>query len=119
MAICVACHQPTGLGLAPVFPPIAESEYVNDSSERLVAIILKGVIGPITVKGTVYNNVMPGQEALLTDKKISEVASFVRSNFGNKSAPITSEQVAEFRKKHLSRMTPWTEVELKAFAADK
>lgn len=119
MAICVACHQPTGLGLAPVFPPIAESEYVNDSSERLVAIILKGVIGPITVKGTVYNNVMPGQEALLTDKKISEVASFVRSNFGNKSAPITSEQVAEFRKKHLSRMTPWTEAELKAFAADK
>ncbi len=119
MAICVACHQPTGLGLAPVFPPIAESEYVNESAERLVAIILKGVIGPITVKGTVYNNVMPGQEALLTDKKISEVASYVRANFGNKSAQVTAEQVAELRKKHLSKTTPWTEAELKSFAADK
>jgi mono/diheme cytochrome c family protein len=119
MAICVACHQPTGLGLAPVFPPVSESEYVNDSAERLVAIILKGVIGPITVKGTVYNNVMPGQEALLTDKKISEVASFVRANFGNKSAAITVDQVAEFRKKHLGKTTPWTESELKGFSADK
>ena len=119
MAICVACHQPTGLGLAPVFPPVSESEYVNDSAERLVAIILKGVIGPITVKGTVYNNVMPGQEALLTDKKISEVASYVRANFGNKSAPITVDQVAEFRKKHLGKTTPWTEAELKGFVADK
>jgi mono/diheme cytochrome c family protein len=119
MAICVACHQPTGLGLAPVFPPVSESEYVNDSAERLVAIILKGVIGPITVKGTVYNNVMPGQEALLTDKKISEVASYVRANFGNKSGPITVDQVAEFRKKHLGKTTPWTEAELKGFGADK
>lgn len=119
MAICVACHQPTGLGLAPVFPPIAETEYVNDSAERLVAIILKGVIGPITVKGTVYNNVMPGQEALLTDKKISEVASFVRANFGNKSGPITAEQVSEVRKKYTSRATPWTEADLKAFTPDK
>ncbi len=119
MAICVACHQPTGLGLAPVFPPVSESEYVNESAERLVAIILKGVIGPITVKGTVYNNVMPGQEALLTDKKISEVASYVRANFGNKSGPITVDQVAEFRKKHLGKTTPWTEAELKGFGVDK
>ena len=119
MAICVACHQPTGLGLAPVFPPIAETEYVNDSAERLVAIILKGVIGPITVKGTLYTNVMPGQEALLTDKKISEVASFVRANFGNKSGPITAEQVSEVRKKYTSRATPWTEADLKAFTPDK
>ena len=92
---------------------------MNDSAERLVAIILKGVIGPITVKGTVYNNVMPGQEAMLTDKKISEVASYVRANFGNKSAPISAEQVADVRKKHLPRMTPWTEAELKSFSADK
>lgn len=25
---CIACHQPTGLGIPPVFPPLAGSEWV-------------------------------------------------------------------------------------------
>jgi mono/diheme cytochrome c family protein len=86
MTVCVACHQPTGQGLPMVFPPITNSEYVSGSPERLAAMILKGNIGPITVDGKLYNNMMPGQEALLTDEKIAAVMTYVRSNFGN-SAP--------------------------------
>jgi mono/diheme cytochrome c family protein len=116
MAICVACHQPTGLGLFPVFPPLVNSEYVKGNPERLVAIILSGVMGPITVDGKAYNNMMPPQGAVLTDTKISQVASYVRSAFGEGASPITVEQVAEARKKHGTRATAWTEAELKAFA---
>jgi mono/diheme cytochrome c family protein len=115
MAICVACHQPTGMGLPPVFPPLVKSEYVTGNPERLVAIILNGVMGPIEVDGKPYNNMMPPQGAVLTDTKISQVASFVRSEFGGGASPITPEQVAEARKKHGSRPTGWTEAELKAF----
>jgi mono/diheme cytochrome c family protein len=115
MAICVACHQPTGLGLFPVFPPLVNSEYVKENPERLVAIILSGVMGPITVDGKPYNNMMPPQGAVLTDTKISQVASYVRSAFGGGASPITPEQVAEARKKYGSRATGWTEAELKAF----
>lgn len=115
MAICVACHQPTGLGLFPVFPPLVNSEYVKGSPERLVAIILNGVMGPITVDGKPYNNMMPAQGAVLTDAKISQVASYVRSAFGEGASPVTVEQVAEARKKHGARPTGWTEAELKAF----
>ena len=115
MAICVACHQPTGLGLFPVFPPLVNSEYVTGNPERLVAIILSGVMGPITVDGKPYNNMMPPQGAVLTDTKISQVASYVRSAFGGGASPITPEQVAEARKKHGTRATGWTEAELKAF----
>ncbi len=115
LVICVVCHQPTGLGLPPVFPPLVKSEYVTGNPERLIAIILNGVMGPIEVDGKPYNNLMPAQGAVLTDTKISQVASFVRSSFGEGASPIQPEQVAEARKKYGSRPAGWTEAELKAF----
>ncbi len=115
LAICVACHQPTGMGLPPVFPPLVNSEYVKGNPERVVAIILNGVMGPITVDGKPYNNMMPPQGAVLTDTKISQVASFVRATFGGGAGPVTVEQVAAARQKYGSRPTGWSEAELKAF----
>ena len=34
MTICFACHQPTGLGIPMVFPPLAKIPYVNGNPER-------------------------------------------------------------------------------------
>lgn len=119
MAICVACHQPTGMGLPPVFPPLVNSEYVMGNPERIAAIILNGVIGPITVDGKPYNNMMPAQGAVLTDTKISQVASYVRSAFGGGAGPVTVDDVKAARAKYGSRATGWTEAELKAFPETK
>ncbi len=119
MTLCVACHQPTGLGLPPVFPPLAGTEYVSGSSERFAAMILKGVMGPMTVNGVQFNNVMPPQEAMLTDEKIAAVISYVRSNFGNKSPAVSKEDVAAARAKFADRKTSWTEQELKAWPEAK
>ena len=58
MLICIACHQPTGMGLPPVFPPLTKSEYVNGGAERLIAMVLKGNAGPMTIDGKPYNNIM-------------------------------------------------------------
>lgn len=115
MMVCVACHQPTGQGLPMVFPPLTSSEYVSGSPERLAAMILKGNIGPITVDGKLYNNMMPGQEAMLTDEKIAAVMTYVRSNFGNAAPAVSADLVATTRQKFLDRKAPWTEAELKAF----
>ena len=115
MAICVACHQPTGLGLPMVFPPLAKTEYVNGDPKRFAAIILKGVAGPITVDGKTYNNMMPGQEAVLTDEKIAAVVTYVRGSFGNQSPAVTPDIVAAARKEFAEKKTPWSEAELKAF----
>ena len=118
MTICFACHQPTGLGLFPVFPPLAKSPYVNGSPERLAAIVLKGNIGPFTVDNKPYNNVMPGQELILTDDKIASVITFVRASFGNTSGPVTPDVVAAARKKYADRKAPWTQPELDAWKED-
>jgi mono/diheme cytochrome c family protein len=118
MTVCFACHQPTGMGLPPVFPPLTKSEYVNGSAERFAAMILKGNIGPMTIDGKPYNNVMPGQEAALADDKIAAVMTFVRQTFGNSAPAVTPDVVAAARKKFAERKTPWTEPELKAWKDD-
>lgn len=118
MLICVACHQPTGLGLPAVFPPIAKSPYVNGSAERFASIILKGNAGPFTIEGKPYNQIMPPQEATLTDDKIAAIMTYVRANFGNTPAPVTAEVVSSARKKYAERKTPWTQAELDAWKDD-
>jgi mono/diheme cytochrome c family protein len=115
MTICIACHQPTGAGLPMVFPPLTKSPYVNGNPERFAAIILKGNMGAFTVDGKPFNNVMPPQEAMLTDDKIAATMTFVRANFGNTSGPVTPDVVAAARKKFADRKTSWTQPELDAW----
>jgi nitrite reductase (NO-forming) len=119
MTICVVCHQPTGAGLPPVFPPLTKSDYVNGSPERFAAMILKGNNPPFTVGGVTYAaSPMPAQEALLTDDKIAAVMTYVRANFGNTGAAVSADVVAAARKKFADRKTSWTEAELKAWKDD-
>ena len=115
MMVCIACHQPTGLGLPPVFPPLVKSEYANGNPTRFAAMILKGNAGPMTIDGKLYNNIMPGQEMMLTDDKIAAVMTFVRANFGNNAPPVSPEIVKAARAKFADRKLPWTEPELKAW----
>ena len=115
MMVCVACHQPTGMGLPMVFPPLTKSPYVAGSPERFAAIILKGNAGPFTMEGKAYNNMMPPQEMVLTDEKIAQIMSYTRSTFGNNAPPVSPEVVAAARKKFTDRKTPWTQVELDAW----
>ena len=119
MQVCVACHQPTGMGLPPVFPTLSKTEYVSGSPERMAAMVLKGVMGPITVNGQQFNNIMPPQEAVLTNEKIAAAITYVRSSFGNSSPAVSAEVVEAARKKFLDKKTPWTEAELKAWPGEK
>ncbi len=116
MQICFACHQPNGLGLPSVFPPLVKSEYVNGSAERFAAMILKGNNPPMTVNGVTYAAaVMPAQEAALPDEKIALVMTYVRASFGNNAPPVTPDVVAAARAKFAEKHTAWSEAELKAF----
>ncbi len=118
MLICVACHQPTGLGLPAVFPPIAKSPYVSGSPERLAAIILKGNAGPFVIDGKPFNQIMPPQEAMLTDEKIAAIMTYVRASFDNNAGPVAAGVVAAARKKFADHKTPWTQAELDAWKED-
>ena len=115
---CVTCHQATGQGLAPSFPPLVQSEWVLGSPKRATMIVLKGLQGPVHVKGQVFNGAMPAWGTNLTDKKIAAVLSYVRSEWGNKAPEITPEQVTAVRKEIAAHAEPWTEGELLAVPAN-
>jgi mono/diheme cytochrome c family protein len=95
--LCGACHGQQGEGTA-AGPPLAGSEWVNGPVENLIRIQLRGLTGPITVKGQEYN-FPAGMMAMAyqTDDQIAGVLTYIRSNFGNDAPPVTPGEVAALR----------------------
>ena len=108
---CIACHQPTGKGLAPVFPSIAGVPIANGDATLPIKFILHGLMGPITVDGVTYNSMMP-PVAGVSDQDIADVLTYVRQSFGNKSNPVTADQVKAVRAANAARTAPWNTAEL-------
>lgn len=106
-AQCVACHQATGAGLPGVFPPLAGSEWVAAKDALPVNILLHGISGKLTVKGSAYNGAMPPFKDKLSDAEIAAVLSYVRSNFGNSAGKISADTVKTARDGSKERTQPW------------
>ncbi len=118
-SICAACHQPNGLGNANAgFPPLVNSEWVlNNSPNLAIAIVSKGLQGPVEVAGQTYNKVaMPAQGVALSNEDIANVLSYIRRNTDWGDAHnlplVTSEQVKTVRETIADRSAPWTADEL-------
>ncbi len=93
---CVQCHQRDGRGDGARFPPVAATDWVSGDPRRLVSIVLNGMKGAIQVDGKAYNGAMPGH-GFLTDDEVSQLATYLRQNFGNLADPIRPGEVARFR----------------------
>lgn len=97
-ALCQACHGPEGAGVAGLAPPLAGSEWVVGPVENPIRIVLRGLGGPIKVKGVDYNLPAPMvAAAYLTDEKVAAVLTYVRNSWGNKASAVTPDQVKAFR----------------------
>lgn len=119
-ANCAVCHQPSGVG-APGqgYPPLAGSEHVNGGTRRLGMIVLKGLQGPITVKGQTYGSaVMQPWEKTFSDAKIADVLTYIRQEWGNTGGPVNPEGIAALRKELANHPDSFTEHDLKAVPED-
>jgi mono/diheme cytochrome c family protein len=123
MQTCMACHQPTGLGIPGAFPPFDGSEYVLGDTRRLVALVLKGYMGPITVKGVNFNNILIAVDTqfpiLKENAKLADVLNYIRTAWSNKAdTAITPEFIQKIRDEFKDRTAPWNAADLeKAFPA--
>jgi len=96
--LCQACHGLDGMGMTNLAPPLAGSEWVMGPAENLIKIQLRGLQGPITVKGTKYEFVAPmPAQAFQTDEQMAGVLTYVRNSWGNRAPAVTPEQVAALR----------------------
>lgn len=94
---CAACHQPTGQGVPGAFPPIAGSEYANGPADTQIKIVLKGLSGPIKVKGVTYNGQMMAFADRLTDDQIAAIITHERTSWGNSGGAVTAADVKKLR----------------------
>lgn len=84
---CVDCHRLDGAGVKDVFPPLRQNPAVtSQDAATLLHILLTGFRTPETsARPRAYT--MPAF-ARLSDREIAEIASFVRTSWGNNAAPV-------------------------------
>ena len=114
-ANCQTCHQASGQGIPGQYPPLAGSEFTTGGSRRPAMIVMKGLQGPVKVKGQQFGTaVMQPWDKTLTDQKIADVLTYERSDWGNNASPVTAEQIAALRKELASHPESYSEHDILA-----
>ena len=76
---CVVCHQATGKGTPPAFPPLDGSKVVLGPKDGQISTVLNGVVK----NGT--PTAMIAWSKQLNDTEIASVITYTRNNWGNKT----------------------------------
>jgi mono/diheme cytochrome c family protein len=118
-ANCQVCHQADGAGSAGQgYPPLAGSEITNGGSRRAAMVVMKGLQGPIKVKGQQFGSAVMQPWESLGDQKVADVLTYERQAWGNTGAPVTKEQIAALRKELANHPGSFTEPDLEAVPPD-
>lgn len=117
---CQACHGADGAGITALGAPLDGSPWVTGDKQRLLGIVLKGLVGPVTVGDKTYrkpevSGEMPGfgENSQLSDEKLAQILSFVRNSWSNKADEVTVKDVQAARVKYKDRKNAFTQEELK------
>jgi mono/diheme cytochrome c family protein len=98
MDSCSACHRLSGKGEDNAFPRLAGNPSVlNADPSSLIAVILNGARLPST-SGAPSGLAMPAFGWRYNDAQIANLASYLRTSWGNAASAVTAEQVANVRK---------------------
>ncbi|SIN72547.1 DUF7133 domain-containing protein [Chitinophaga niabensis] len=118
--VCQTCHGADGEGIQSLAPPLNHSELVTGKKERLIAIVLYGLTGPVEVNGKIYkapeyNADMPGigSNDEFSDGDIAQLMSFIRNAWGNKAEKVTEKDILSVREKYKGRQKSFTMEEFK------
>ena len=113
---CNSCHNNDGRGLEGLGPSLVDSPWVVGSPERLTALVLHGIEGPIEVHGEIWDDLMPGFAAdpRLPDTAIAALLTYIRRSWGNTADPVSPELVTATRERIGDRIDPWTAQELES-----
>lgn len=91
---CSNCHQVDGTGLARLYPPLANSDYLKENFTKSVCSMKYGLRGEIEVNGVTYNQNMPGIPTL-TPLEIAEISTYIYNSWGNERGIVTINEVEE------------------------
>jgi len=94
---CEACHGPQGEGARGAYPALAGNRsVVMDPPANVIRAVLSGGFQPATA-GNPRPWGMPPFGHVLDDADIAVVVSFIRTQWGNRSVPVTATDVQRLR----------------------
>jgi mono/diheme cytochrome c family protein len=95
---CAACHMTKGEGLAGAFPPLKGNGVVQARDpETLVHLVLTGERAAAT-HARPNRFAMPAFDWKLSDEDVADLATYVRSAWGNAATPVSAGTVAAVRR---------------------
>jgi mono/diheme cytochrome c family protein len=78
---CAECHQPSGEGVANVYPALAGNNLVRGSAVDVALVLLIG------------RGEMPSFTGMIPNSEIAAIINYVRNAWGNEGEAITAETV--------------------------
>ncbi|MFA4869040.1 MAG: c-type cytochrome [Pedobacter sp.] len=118
---CQTCHAADGNGISSLAPPLNKSEWVTGKKDKLIAIVLYGLTGPVKVNGHLYEAPevsadMPGiaHSDEISDEDVAQVLSFIRGSWQNNAGKVDVEEVNKVRTLYKGRDKPFTITEIES-----
>jgi mono/diheme cytochrome c family protein len=94
---CKACHGTNGLGVPPMYPPLANNQAINmEFSVNPIRMVLFGGFPPST-RGNPRPYGMPPFAYTLSDQEVADVVTYMRQSWGNRSSAVSPVEVAKYR----------------------
>lgn len=91
---CSNCHQKTGTGLGRVYPPLHQSDYMENNFNNVICLIRNGKKGELTVNKVSFNQPMPGVQTL-TDLEIAEIVTYIYNTWDHKRGMVEVKEVSK------------------------
>ena len=90
--VCSPCHSTDAKGIPSFSPALSGSKIVLGPGNKLIRVMLKGSAELKNYPAHNNKNEMPAQAAL-KDRRIANLLTYIRNNFGNKAPAITADEV--------------------------
>jgi mono/diheme cytochrome c family protein len=94
---CATCHGAEGRGKPPDYPPLATNQSIlMTSAVNPIRMVLSGGYPPGTQRNPMPYGMPPFAQSL-SDNDIAAVVTYIRTAWGNHSAPVSAREVNQLR----------------------
>ncbi|HYG20863.1 MAG TPA: cytochrome c [Ohtaekwangia sp.] len=90
---CSNCHQKDGSGLGLIYPPLNQSDFMDNNFTKVICLIRHGQRGEIIVNGKNFNKEMPAIPTL-TDLEIAEIATYIYNTWSHQRGIVAVKEVS-------------------------
>ena len=90
---CSNCHQANGKGLGRLYPPVDQSDFMENNFDEVICTIKYGKQGILIVNGDDYNMEMRGNPGL-TELEIAEIVTYIYNTWTHKKGLVDVNDVS-------------------------